>query len=79
VREPDLRVRIEGYTDNTGDKAESTVLTQKRASAVASWLLGHGIDKSRISIQGLGDAKPIADNSTPEGQAKNRRIELVRF
>jgi outer membrane protein OmpA-like peptidoglycan-associated protein len=79
VREPDLRVRIEGFTDNSGDKAENLVLSQKRASAVATWLLLHGIDKSRISIQGWGEARPIADNSTPEGQAKNRRIELVKF
>jgi outer membrane protein OmpA-like peptidoglycan-associated protein len=79
VRQPELRVRVEGYTDNTGDKTENIAVSQKRASAVASWLLAHGIDKSRITIQGLGDAKPAADNATPEGQAKNRRIELVKF
>lgn len=79
VRQPDLRIRIEGYTDNTADKSESVMLTQKRASAVAAWLLAHGIDKARVTIQGMGDARPVADNATPEGQAKNRRIELVKF
>jgi outer membrane protein OmpA-like peptidoglycan-associated protein len=79
VRQPELRVRVEGYTDNTGDKTENLALSQKRAGAVAAWLLAHGIDKSRLTIQGMGDSKPAADNGTPEGHAKNRRIELVKF
>ncbi len=79
VRQPDWRVRVEGYTDNTLDKSVNLGLSQKRASTVATWLLEHGIDKSRVTIQGFGEAKPVADNSTPGGQAKNRRIEIVRF
>jgi outer membrane protein OmpA-like peptidoglycan-associated protein len=79
VRQPDWRVRIEGHTDNTGNHAENQALSQKQASAVATWLLEHGIDKSRVSIQGLGDTKPVADNATEDGRNKNRRIELVKF
>jgi len=79
VRQPDLRIRIEGYTDVADSKAGNTTASQKQASAVAMWLLEHGVDKSRISIQGLGDSKPIAEGATPEAKEKNRRIELVRI
>lgn len=79
VRQPDWRIRVEGHTEGGRDKALSLTLSQKRASSVATWLLEHGIDKSRLSILGLGDGKPIADNSTADGRMKNRRIELVKF
>jgi outer membrane protein OmpA-like peptidoglycan-associated protein len=80
VRQPDLRIRIEGHTDSAGDnRTANMTASQKQASSVASWLLDHGIDKSRISIQGLGDTKPLEEGSSPEVKAKNRRIELVKF
>jgi len=79
VRQPDWRIRVEGHTESGPDKAATLALSQKRASSVASWLLQHGIDKSRLSIQGYGDGKPIADNSTADGRMKNSRIELVKF
>jgi outer membrane protein OmpA-like peptidoglycan-associated protein len=80
AKQPDWRIRIEGHVDSaSGDKATSMTTSQKHASVVATWLLEHGIDKTRLSIQGFGDTKPVADNKTEEGQTKNRRIELVRF
>jgi OmpA-OmpF porin, OOP family len=79
VRQPDWRIRVEGHTNTEGGAESNVVLSQREASAVASWLLSHGIDKSRVSIQGYGDAKQVADGNTPEGKAKNRRIEIVKF
>jgi outer membrane protein OmpA-like peptidoglycan-associated protein len=79
VRQPDWRIRVEGHTSNVGEKSANLALSQQRASSVATWLLDHGIDKSRLTINGLGDTKPVADNATAEGKAKNNRIELVRF
>ena len=73
VRQPDLRVRVEGHSQSAGDKAANLTASQSQASAVATWLLSHGIDKARLSILGLGDTKPVADGS------KNSRIELVKF
>ncbi len=79
VRQPDLRIRVEGHTDAAGDKTANMTASQKQASAVATWLLEHGIDKSRISIQGQGDLKPLAEAGSPDAGARNRRIELVKF
>lgn len=81
VRQPDWRIRVEGHLNSKdGDSRSSLVeLSQKRASSVAQWLMEHGLDKSRVTIQGLGDTKPLGDGSTPDGQAKNRRVEIVKF
>lgn len=73
VRQPDLRIRVEGHSDIAADKAANLTGSQKQASAVAGWLLSHGIDKARISILGMGDTKPAT------GGTKNSRIELVKF
>jgi OmpA-OmpF porin, OOP family len=75
---PDLKLRIEGHTDNTGSRAVNQPLSQKRAAAVAAWLVAHGIDADRLTSQGFADTKPVADNATEEGRAKNRRVELVK-
>jgi outer membrane protein OmpA-like peptidoglycan-associated protein len=75
---PDITIRIEGYTDNTGSLALNMKLSQKRAEAVMNWLIERGIDPSRLEAVGLGPNNPIADNSTKEGRAQNRRIEIVR-
>jgi len=74
---PDVKVVVNGYTDNVGDAAANVKLSQARADAVKARLMGkNGIDVSRISTKGHGAANPRADNSTKEGQAKNRRIEM---
>ncbi|HXW73696.1 MAG TPA: OmpA family protein [Steroidobacteraceae bacterium] len=73
---PGVKIRIGGYTDNTGDPAANLKLSQDRADSVMAELVKLGIDPSRISAKGYGDANPIADNSTEEGRQKNRRISL---
>ena len=75
---PDWRLRIEGHTDNVGDKAANLKLSNARAAAVAAWLTGKGVDAARLSTAGLGDTQPIADNTTEDGRARNRRVVLVR-
>jgi lipid-binding SYLF domain-containing protein len=75
---PGWKIRVEGFTDNVGSKELNQQLSQQRAESVANWLTDHGVDKSRVSAKGYGDSRPAADNSTPDGRAKNRRVELVR-
>lgn len=75
---PDLKIRIEGHTDNVGQRPANQALSQRRAQAVMGWLIANGIDAARLSAQGFADTKPVADNSTEEGRAKNRRVELVK-
>jgi len=74
----DLKLNIEGHTDNVGAKSTNLALSGQRASAVQGWLVAHGIDKGRLSVQGFGDSKPVGDNATDEGRAKNRRVELAK-
>ena len=75
---PTWKVRVEGYTDNVGGKAANQHLSRQRAAAVMNWLIDHGVDRSRLTAKGYGDARPLGDNSTEDGRAKNRRVELVR-
>lgn len=73
------KIRIEGHTDNAGQKAANQTLSDKRAQAVMGWLLAHGIDASRLTAKGYGDNRPVADNGAEEGRAKNRRVELAKM
>jgi OmpA-OmpF porin, OOP family len=70
-------VRLEGYTDNTGDAAANKTLSQQRADAVKATLIKNGIDAARIEAVGYGSSKPLGSNDTDEGRAKNRRTELT--
>lgn len=79
VRQGDVKVRLEGHTDSRGDRRASMEISQRRASAVAVWLIEHGVEVNRVSFQGYGDTKPAADNETEEGRARNRRIELTKL
>ncbi len=75
---PDVKIEIHGHTDNTGDKEKNMVLSQKRAKAVADYLILFGINSERIvAYKGFGQTKPVATNKTEEGRAKNRRTEFV--
>ncbi|MDT8394166.1 MAG: OmpA family protein [Bacteroidales bacterium] len=67
---------IEGHADSTGEDAYNLTLSQKRTDAVKTYLMSRGIMESRLTGIGYGETKPIADNSTAEGRAKNRRVEL---
>jgi outer membrane protein OmpA-like peptidoglycan-associated protein len=72
----DDRVRIEGHTDSTGDAKYNQALSERRAAAVKAVLVSRGVQETQITVVGLGESKPVADNSTPDGRAKNRRVEL---
>jgi OmpA-OmpF porin, OOP family len=74
----ELKFEVDGHTDNTGTAAHNLVLSQQRAAAVMAQLITMGIDASRLSSKGFGDTKPIADNSTLDGKANNRRVEFVK-
>ena len=74
---PNAQVKIGGYTDNTGDPAANQTLSQNRAKNVTDAIVAGSIDPSRLQSQGYGDQYPVADNSTPEGRAQNRRIALL--
>ncbi|HEY6101580.1 MAG TPA: OmpA family protein [Anaeromyxobacter sp.] len=72
----DDRVRIEGHTDSSGDAKYNQALSERRANAVKTVLVSRGVQESQIIVVGLGEAKPVADNGTPQGRQKNRRVEL---
>ena len=75
----DLKLTIEGHTDNVGNTAANKTLAEQRAAAVKAFLVGsYGIDAARLQTAGFGDQKPVAPNTTPEGRQQNRRVELVK-
>lgn len=77
---PELRLLIEGHTDNVGDDAANLTLSQKRADAVKAYLVEkHQVDTARLETKGFGETKPAAKNETPEGRQNNRRVELVKL
>lgn len=73
-----LNISIEGHTDNVGTNKLNQTLSENRAKSVMNALTAQGIENSRLSYKGWGSAKPIADNKTEEGKAKNRRVEIVK-
>ncbi|MDX5372173.1 MAG: OmpA family protein [Pseudomonadaceae bacterium] len=75
---PQLRIAIEGHTDNVGQAADNKALSERRAQAVLDALLAAGIEAGRLSAAGFGQERPVADNRSEEGRAKNRRVELVK-
>lgn len=74
---PDTDIVIYGYTDATGADDYNLTLSQQRAASVKAYLIGKGISSARIQTTGMGEADPIADNTTKEGQAQNRRVEFA--
>lgn len=73
---PDWILTLSGHTDNQGDPQKNRVLSEKRAKAVAQYLIKKGVKPENIITEWFGDTKPIADNSTPQGRQKNRRVEM---
>ncbi len=76
-RNPGLKIRIEGHTDNIGSKKYNLELSGKRATAIKAYLVKNGVDQSRLTTIGYGLSKPIATNDTKKGRALNRRAELI--
>lgn len=70
-------VRVYGYTDAQGSAGYNKELAQQRAEAVRTWLQNNGIDAGRISVNAIGEGRPVASNSTEEGRQQNRRVEIV--
>jgi OmpA-OmpF porin, OOP family len=73
---PQVNLKIGGYTDNTGDAAHNLKLSQDRAASTLNELASLGTAKSRLAAEGYGQQFPIADNTTPEGRQRNRRIDI---
>ena len=74
---PDYKVEIQGHTDITGTHEKNMTLSEERAGSVKSYLTGKGVSADRITVKGYGPDKPIADNKTAAGKAKNRRVEMI--
>ena len=72
----DNRIRIEGHTDSSGSDSLNETLSRKRADSVRTVLVSRGVREEQITVVGNGETKPIADNATKEGRAKNRRVEV---
>jgi outer membrane protein OmpA-like peptidoglycan-associated protein len=71
-----VTIKLGGYTDNTGDPEANLKLSQQRAETVMADLVKLGVDANRLKAEGYGQEHSVADNSTEEGRAKNRRIDL---
>jgi len=74
---PNLQLQVEGYTDNVGSDEFNQTLSEKRADAVRDYLASQGVTQANITAAGYGKSDPIADNSTSQGRAENRRVQLV--
>jgi len=75
-KRPHLRVEVAAHTDSRGSAAYNQALSERRARSVMNYLIAHGVDASRLRARGYGESQPVASNATPEGRAKNRRVEL---
>jgi OOP family OmpA-OmpF porin len=71
------KVSIEGHTDSVGSSRSNKKLSDDRAHSVMTWLTENGVDAARMAATGFGEDKPIGDNETDEGKAKNRRVEFI--
>ena len=74
---PDAKIVVEGHTDSQGQASFNQDLSMKRAQSVRDYLVSRGIASDRITSQGLGSTRPVADNTSAEGRANNRRVEIV--
>ena len=75
-RNADDKIEIAGHTDSMGSEEYNEGLSQRRAQAVADYLIANGANAANLSVKGYGESQPVADNSTEAGRAMNRRVEL---
>jgi outer membrane protein OmpA-like peptidoglycan-associated protein len=73
---PELRVEVQGHTDDVGRNASNQTLSERRANSVRDWLITNGIDGSRMTARGYGEDNPLVPNDSPENRARNRRIQF---
>ena len=76
-QDPDAKLVVEGHTDSQGGTSYNQELSQRRAESVRSYLVSHGIASDRVTAQGFGSSRSVADNGSTEGRANNRRVEIV--
>jgi OOP family OmpA-OmpF porin len=76
-KNPEIKVEIDGHTDNVGPAAYNMTLSERRAKSIMKYFVDHGVEAERLTIKGFGFTKPAASNDTKEGRAKNRRVELT--
>jgi len=76
VKYPKLRIEVQGHTDSTGSERYNLQLSQRRAEAVREYLIAQGVAPGQVEARGYGEMQPIADNSTAEGRARNRRVVM---
>jgi outer membrane protein OmpA-like peptidoglycan-associated protein len=74
---PDLKLEIDGFTDNKGTPQYNMTLSDKRAKAVSDFLIGQGVGSDAVNTKGFGESNPVASNATAAGRQQNRRVELV--
>ncbi|MDZ7604458.1 MAG: OmpA family protein [Cyclobacteriaceae bacterium] len=78
--EPSLRIMVVGHTDSDGDEVANMNLSKSRAASVANYLIDYtGVEKDRLLTQGMGENEPVADNTTTDGKAQNRRVEFQKL
>ena len=78
-KQPDWAFVVAGHTDNVGADAVNLPLSRQRAEAVIAWLAAKGVDRSRLIAAGFGSKRPLAENDSEDGRAKNRRVDLVKL
>jgi len=76
-RNPEMKVEIDGHTDNMGPAAYNMNLSERRAKAIMKYFVDKGVEAERLTTKGFGFTKPAASNKTKEGRAKNRRVQLT--
>ena len=76
-KNPEIKVEIDGHTDNVGPAAYNMTLSERRAKSIMKYFVDHGVEAERLTIKGFGFTQPAASNDTKEGRAKNRRVELT--
>jgi outer membrane protein OmpA-like peptidoglycan-associated protein len=74
---PDLRLQMEGYTDNVGSDEYNQRLSERRAEAVRSYLIAQGVSAANLTAVGMGKSAPVASNATAAGRQQNRRVEMI--
>ncbi len=75
---PDWKMRVVGHTDSVGSSSSNDQLAQQRATSVMTYLVSHGVDQGRLSMDAKGASQPVATNQTDDGRAQNRRVDLIK-